>query len=411
MDLKKRLNRDDIPEDVRKAIQDTIDRQQKEIKSLRQVLNNLPGIVYIIDEKGKFLSWNKKLEEVTQYTSEEIRESTPTDYFIKSDHDFILKQIMDTFANGRANFEVNFVSKDNALTPYEFTGNLVQVSGKPCILGVGFDITERKQAQEVIQEAEYHRKTKKILSTLFGDTLVNLLMPSLCTLEMLGEIVKPLIPYFRTQNPEFDIDDLMESIDDSREGISKSMEIIKIYGTYSNIPSDEHIKSIDIRPIINSLCSKQLTNYLDKKPEIPGDVTVKYCYDPGQDGALSLETMPLVIGDEKMIKTALQETLINAIESYRKGEKGEIEISTRVEGDKLRIDIIDAGIGMDKEIQQMYHYPLFKVEGVKKSSRYGLGAFVALQAAKSSGGEIYIHSEKDVGTTASLFFNISEQSS
>ncbi|MBU2550524.1 MAG: PAS domain S-box protein [Proteobacteria bacterium] len=409
MDLEKRLNRDDIPEDVRKAIQDTINRQQKEIKSLRKVLNNLPGIVYVFNEKGKFLSWNKKLEEVTQYTSEEIRNRNPLDYFLKSDHDLITERIMDTFANGRAIVEATFVSKDNTLTPYEFTASLIQVNGKPCILGVGFDITERKQAEEAIQEAEHHRKTKIILSTLFGDTLINLLMPSLYTLETLGEIIEPLIPNEKTQDPEFDIDDLMESIDGSIEGIRKSMEIITTYRIYSNLPSGGYKKSIDIRPIINSLCSMQLTNYLDKKPEIPGYVTVKYNYDPGQDGALSLEKLPFVIGDEKIIKTALQETLINAIESYGKGEKGEVEISTRVEGGKLRIDIIDTGIGMDKENQQMYHYPLFKVKGVKRSSRYGLGAFVALQSAKSLGGEIYIHSEKDVGTTASLIFNISEQ--
>jgi PAS domain S-box-containing protein len=50
--------------------------------------------------------------------------------------------------------EANFVAKDGTLTPYFFTGLKITLNGKDCLLGVGIDITERKQVEDALQRSE-----------------------------------------------------------------------------------------------------------------------------------------------------------------------------------------------------------------------------------------------------------------
>jgi PAS domain S-box-containing protein len=41
------------------------------------IINSLPGIFYLIDDRGRFLRWNKHIEEVSEYSDEEISKMSP----------------------------------------------------------------------------------------------------------------------------------------------------------------------------------------------------------------------------------------------------------------------------------------------------------------------------------------------
>ena len=47
--------------------------------------------------------------------------------------------------------EAGLVAKDGRVTPYYFTGVLAQIDGLTCLLGVGIDIAERKQAEDELR--------------------------------------------------------------------------------------------------------------------------------------------------------------------------------------------------------------------------------------------------------------------
>jgi PAS domain S-box-containing protein len=50
--------------------------------------------------------------------------------------------------------EADFVAKDGTCTSYLFTGRRVEFEGAPCLIGVGIDISERKHAQDRLNESE-----------------------------------------------------------------------------------------------------------------------------------------------------------------------------------------------------------------------------------------------------------------
>jgi PAS domain S-box-containing protein len=131
------------------------------------LLESLPGIFYFYDDKGKFIKCNKDFETVSGYSFKEIAEMNPLDFFIKEEKEYMQKCIRLVFETGESDAEAKFVSKDGKLTPYYFTGKRIEMNGIPCLIGMGIDITKRKNAEEnlhilmnrLVEAEEIMRKT------------------------------------------------------------------------------------------------------------------------------------------------------------------------------------------------------------------------------------------------------------
>ncbi|MEP7237594.1 MAG: PAS domain S-box protein [Ferruginibacter sp.] len=116
------------------------------------IINSLPGIFYLYDTAGKFLKWNTNFETVTKYTAAEIRQMHPLDFFDTTEKELLANKIANTFRAGEDNVQAAFVSKTKEKVPYYFTGKAIEYKGKPCLVGVGIDFTDRVKAQEKIRE-------------------------------------------------------------------------------------------------------------------------------------------------------------------------------------------------------------------------------------------------------------------
>ncbi len=132
-------------------------------------INSLPGLFYLFDEHGHFLRWNRNFENVSGYSAEEIPHMSPLDFFKEPDKSLIAERIQEVFSNGETSAEGNFVSKDQRQTPYFFTGKLFFLEDKPCLLGMGIDITERKQTEEalrqrLVEQSILHQASQSLLS-------------------------------------------------------------------------------------------------------------------------------------------------------------------------------------------------------------------------------------------------------
>ncbi len=111
-------------------------------------LNSLPGVFYMYDESRKFLRWNKNFETVTGYSGEEISRMSPLDFFAGNDKELLAERIQKVFSSGESHVEADFISKGGSRTPYYFTGRFLQANKKNCLIGVGIDVTERRQAEK-----------------------------------------------------------------------------------------------------------------------------------------------------------------------------------------------------------------------------------------------------------------------
>jgi len=122
------------------------------------VINSLPGIFYLYDEKGKFIRWNKEFEIVSGYNKEEIASMHPTDFFYAHQKDYIIQRIEGVFKYGSNDAEAHFMTKEKKSIPCYLKAVRIIYEGKPCLLGYGIDISERKKAEEELLASEQKYK-------------------------------------------------------------------------------------------------------------------------------------------------------------------------------------------------------------------------------------------------------------
>lgn len=140
----------------RKMAEEAVIRSEKKYQALAElsdsIINSLPGAFYLYTREGLFLRWNHNFESVTGYTAEEIKTMHPLDFFDTGEKPIIAGKIEEVFSEGQANVEANFLLKYGRKVPYYFTGRAIGYEGKPCLVGVGIDISQRVLAQEQMKE-------------------------------------------------------------------------------------------------------------------------------------------------------------------------------------------------------------------------------------------------------------------
>lgn len=140
--------------------QDITERKRGEQALLREknisetTIESLPGIFYLFDSQGRLLKWNKNFERVSGYTAKELSGMSPLDFFLGEDKRLIEQRVKEVFVKGEAAAEADFVSKSGRKTPYYFTGLLSTIDHTECLIGMGMDITDRKDAEKSLQASK-----------------------------------------------------------------------------------------------------------------------------------------------------------------------------------------------------------------------------------------------------------------
>lgn len=126
------------------------------------IINSLPGIFYLYDANGAFLRWNKNFETISGYSAEEIAHMHPLDFFDSDEKKLLEEKIKAVFEKGASEVEAHFFTKDREKIPYYFNGKIAQIEGKPYLIGMGIDITERNKAQQSMRIMEEKILTRKV---------------------------------------------------------------------------------------------------------------------------------------------------------------------------------------------------------------------------------------------------------
>ena len=126
------------------------------------IINTLPGIFYLYDEKGEFIRWNKNFETISKYNAEEIAKMHPLDFYSHDEKPLLRKKIATVFEKGYASVEANFLTKEKKKIPFYFTGIMTYLEGKKCLLGTGMDITEIRNAEKALDEMKQQILNQKV---------------------------------------------------------------------------------------------------------------------------------------------------------------------------------------------------------------------------------------------------------
>ncbi|MDH4099201.1 MAG: CHASE domain-containing protein, partial [Nitrospirota bacterium] len=117
--------------EVRQLVDERTDELKKEKEFSETIINTLSGIFYLIDKDGRFVRWNRKLEEVTEYSADEIARMHPLDFFEGATKSYIAARIEEVFRTGESFAEADLFTKSGKNIPFYLTGaRLVTADGE-----------------------------------------------------------------------------------------------------------------------------------------------------------------------------------------------------------------------------------------------------------------------------------------
>jgi PAS domain S-box-containing protein len=120
--------------------------------------------------------------------------------------------------------------------------------------------------------------------------------------------------------------------------------------------------------------------------------------------SLTVDTPPLevpVYVDHEMWEKVVLNLLSNA---FKHTYHGEIAVTLRREGTNVVLRVRDTGVGIPEESQQRLFERFYRVEGAQGRTHEGTGIGLALvqELARLHGGEVWVQSEVDKGSTFSV---------
>jgi len=120
-----------------------------------RIFDAIDDVFFVYDTEGTPQRWNESFTEVTGYTDDEIASMTGTAFVPAEYREQTAARITEGFETGHARLETPVLRKDGTRTPYEFVANRVEhPNGEPRLVGIGRDITDRKQRDEELKRKE-----------------------------------------------------------------------------------------------------------------------------------------------------------------------------------------------------------------------------------------------------------------
>lgn len=118
------------------------------------IMESVPGMIYMYDEAGELIYWNKSHETMTGYTKEELYRRTLMDWY-KDDpvsQAAVIKGLENTAKGGFGEAEANLQCKDGSTIPLYLTACPLKLNDKDYFVGMGVDISTRIKAEAKLVE-------------------------------------------------------------------------------------------------------------------------------------------------------------------------------------------------------------------------------------------------------------------
>ncbi len=125
---------------------------------------------------------------------------------------------------------------------------------------------------------------------------------------------------------------------------------------------------------------------------------------PGVELVVTLDqNPPTLLADRRLLERAIVNLIENGLHAL--GDRGRLEVRLRVDGQRVFIEVIDSGAGVDPEIRDRVFEPFFST----KATGSGLGLALVKKIAEDHGGGVELTSEPGRGTQAALWLPATPQ--
>ncbi len=354
------------------------------------IINSLPQIFYMFDDQGSLVRWNKKYEEVTGYSPEELLGMHPVDFFPEASKEYISSRVQSVFTSGEAFAEAPFLTKSGKQIPYLFTGRLTELDGRQYLLGVGVDMTDRKRAEvekDALQAQLLQAQKMESVGRLAGGVAHDFN-------NMLGVIIGHVELAMMQVNPASPIKANLKEIQEAANRSANLTRQLLAFARRQTVAP----KVVDLNNCV--------TGMLKMLQRLMGE-DISLSWNPAADlwqvkidlaqidqllANLCVNARDAIVGVGK-VTIETQNTTFD--ESYCAVHKG------FVCGEYVMLAVSDNGSGMNKDVIDHLFEPFFTTKRVGKGT--GLGLATVYGIVKQNDGFINVYSEPGKGATFKIY--------
>jgi PAS domain S-box-containing protein len=367
---------------------------------LRTMIDMIPAFIYAKDTESRFIAMNTALARNMGTNAEHAMGKTDFDFHTP---DLAKKFYTDEQAlikSGESIIDLEEPGFDQATgqprTVVTSKVPLRDINGDVIgIIGVGFDITERKFAEQRLAAGEKLESIGRLAAGIAHEinTPIQYLNDSIYFIrEAMQDLMAhnaKLTSMLPQAEPDEDIEDLKlelpPALDRVADGLSRIAEIVRSMKEFSHADQTE-MSRIDLNRAIRSTLVIASTEY-------------KYVADVDTDLATDLPAVLCHGGQVNQVVLNLVVNAAHAIGDKVRGtvEKGRISVKTRVDGEFVVISIGDTGGGIPEAIRKRIFDPFFTTKEVGRGTGQGLS--IAHNVIKAHGGTMNFETDIGKGTT------------
>jgi PAS domain S-box-containing protein len=353
----------------------------QELKLQNGIINTIPSPLFIKDHYFRYTNCNIAFANYLGLPKEKIINSTVYEVAPKELADIYYKADCEIRDNQKIQiYESKVKYADGSLHDIIFhKAPIFSVTNEFCgIIGIMFDITERKNNEKLINnyvtELKELNATKDKFFTIIAHDLKNPFISLLGFSELLH---KNIDKYDKTEISYF-----ANLINNAAIQTFNLLENLLLWANTRRGKIVFYPEKLNLSELINERLEILNTIALQKNITINNNIPVNF----------------EVIADKNMLKSIIHNLVTNSIKFTHNG--GQIDLYTVANHKNIEITVKDNGIGISEDHQEK----IFKIdinhttEGTAKERGTGLGLILCKEFVEKHGGKIWVESEIGKGS-------------
>ena len=338
-------------------------------------LNSLPGAFYLIDRDLRYQRWNRQLEEVTGYSSDEIAEANPLQFIVEADRKRVATRIRTAFDKGHAAVEARVRTREGNTIPLYLTAARVRIRGTQYLVGMGIDISERVAAEEALREAKQEAEEMNRLKSVFLANMSHEIRTPLTSILGFADVLDEEIEGEARRVVEM----IRESGHRLKETLTSVLELARLEREAADVSAERCDLVGRVQETLDLMQPQIEGNGLDLQVQVPST-------------AVHLQA------DPRVLHRVLTNLVANAIKFT---EEGTIRVEVARTDDEAVLKVSDTGIGISEDfLDHIFDEFRQESEGLTRAHEgSGLGLTITQRLVELMGGSIEAESTKGEGST------------
>ena len=354
-------------------------------ESFRDLIEAAPELIGIIRD-GRFVYANRAYVRALGFESVEQLSGVTIASLVEHDDADAQRRREELLRSGAEPpppYTYRVLRRDGTRLLLEATSVYFEYEGKPSVLAMARDVTQRKQLERQLIQAD----RLAALGTMAAGVAHEINNPLAYVMLNLEWIARKLPDVMSA--PE-SLPALLVMLDEARQGARRVSTIVRELRSFSRAEGETR-RPVDLATIVQAVI-KMVGNEVRHRARV----------------TTSFESVRPVIANEARLEQVVVNLMLNAAQAMPegRGEKNEISVTVREDGERRAIlEVVDNGVGIPAEVLPRIFDPFFSTKPVGVGT--GLGLSICHGIVTSLGGQIAAYSD-GTGTTFRVVLPTSE---